>query len=113
MRTTLSINDELLERAREPHPSIMGEAAAFVKTMDATGPWEPVPILLAGCHPNGAIDGALMDMIKVKKPVLFDCRVAALENCFPMIPSGKPHNEMLLGDASTEGAIQAGGAVLV
>ena len=30
-----------------------------------------------------------------------------------MIPSGKPHNEMLLGDASTEGAIQAGGAVLV
>jgi acetolactate synthase-1/2/3 large subunit len=28
-------------------------------------------------------------MISVKRPVLFDCRVAALENCFPMIPSGK------------------------
>lgn len=51
----------ILERAREKNPSIMGEAAAFVKTMDATGPWEPVPILLAGCHPHGAIDGALMD----------------------------------------------------
>ena len=37
-------------------------------------------------------------MITVKKPVLFDCRVAALENCFPMIPSGKAHNEMLLPD---------------
>ena len=32
------------------------------------------------------------------KPVLFDCRVAALANCFPMIPSGKAHHEMLLGE---------------
>jgi acetolactate synthase-1/2/3 large subunit len=39
-------------------------------------------------------------MIKVRRPVLFDCRVAALANCFPMIPSGKAHNEMLLGDAA-------------
>ena len=45
--------EAILERAREKNPSIMGEAAAFVKTMDATGPWEPVPILLAGCHPHG------------------------------------------------------------
>jgi acetolactate synthase-1/2/3 large subunit len=30
--------------------------------------------------------------------VLFDCRVAALANCFPMIPSGKAHHEMLLGE---------------
>jgi hypothetical protein len=37
-------------------------------------------------------------MIKVKRPVLFDCRVANLANCFPMIPSGKAHNEMLLGE---------------
>jgi acetolactate synthase-1/2/3 large subunit len=35
--------------------------------------------------------------------VLFDCRGRpALENCFPMIPSGKAHNEMLLGDAGDE-----------
>jgi acetolactate synthase I/II/III large subunit len=32
------------------------------------------------------------------KPVIFDCRVAGLTNCFPMIPSGKAHNEMLLGE---------------
>jgi acetolactate synthase-1/2/3 large subunit len=43
------------------------------------------------------LDGAIEEMIKVKKPVIFDCRVAALANCFPMIPSGKAHNEMLLG----------------
>ncbi|MGE0767593.1 MAG: M81 family metallopeptidase [Hyphomicrobiaceae bacterium] len=53
--------DEILTEARKPNPFILGEASAFVKTMDATGPWEPVPILLAACHPAGCIDGALMD----------------------------------------------------
>ncbi len=52
---------ELLEAARAKQPYILGEGAAFVKTMDATGPWEPVPVLLAACHPHGPIDGALMD----------------------------------------------------
>ena len=51
----------ILEAARAPNPKIMGEAAAFVKTMDATGPWQPVPILLAGCHPHGPVDGAQLD----------------------------------------------------
>ncbi|MGN6308246.1 MAG: acetolactate synthase 3 large subunit [Xanthobacteraceae bacterium] len=64
----------------------------------------------------GDLDGALHEMIKVKKPVLFDCRVAALENCFPMIPSGKAHNEMLLpaeaNDDATAKAV-AGGKALV
>jgi len=44
-------------------------------------------------------------MIKVDKPVIFDCRVAALANCFPMIPSGKAHNEMLLPDEATDEAV--------
>jgi len=55
-------------------------------------------------------------MISVKRPVLFDCRVAALENCFPMIPSGKAHNEMLLpAEASDEATATAfaGGKALV
>ncbi|MBN8967922.1 MAG: acetolactate synthase 3 large subunit [Rhizobiales bacterium] len=62
------------------------------------------------------LDGAIEEMIKVKKPVIFDCRVAALENCFPMIPSGKAHNEMLLpaeaNDEATAAAF-AGGKALV
>jgi acetolactate synthase I/II/III large subunit len=56
-------------------------------------------------------------MIKSPHPVLFDCRVANLANCFPMIPSGKAHNEMLLGaDVSDEevgSAIDARGKQLV
>lgn len=52
---------EILEAARMPNPYLMGEAAAFVKTMDATGPWQPVPILLAACQPHGPVDGRLMD----------------------------------------------------
>ena len=53
--------EAILEAARAKNPFIIGEAAAFVKTMDATGPWIPVPILLAACHPHGPVDGKLMD----------------------------------------------------
>jgi len=62
------------------------------------------------------LDGAIEEMIKVRKPVIFDCRVAALENCFPMIPSGKAHNEMLLpaeANDETTAAAFAGGKALV
>jgi acetolactate synthase I/II/III large subunit len=62
------------------------------------------------------LDGAIEEMIAVKRPVLFDCRVAALENCFPMIPSGKAHNEMLLpaeaNDEATAAAFAAGKALV-
>ncbi len=56
----------ILDAARAKNPFIIGEAAGFVKTMDATGPWEPIPILLAACHPHGPVDGALMDTYLAK-----------------------------------------------
>jgi acetolactate synthase-1/2/3 large subunit len=56
-------------------------------------------------------------MIAAPGPVLFDCRVANLANCFPMIPSGKAHNEMLLPQDATDeviaNAIDAAGKALV
>ena len=54
-----------------------------------------------------------MEMLKYNGPVIFDCLVEKHENCFPMIPSGKAHNEMLLGDTAIKGAIDAAGSVLV
>jgi acetolactate synthase-1/2/3 large subunit len=69
------------------------------------------------CSKPGDLDQAIREMIEVKAPVLFDCRVANLANCFPMIPSGKAHHEMLLGEdvpeAEIEQAIGAEGKVLV
>jgi acetolactate synthase-1/2/3 large subunit len=63
------------------------------------------------------LDEKILQMIKTPHPVIFDCRVASLANCFPMIPSGKAHNEMLLGeDVSDEevgSAIDAKGKELV
>ncbi|SFC57714.1 acetolactate synthase 3 large subunit [Tropicimonas isoalkanivorans] len=59
------------------------------------------------------LDDAIMEMIEYDGPVIFDCLVEKHENCFPMIPSGEPHNNMLLGDASTKDAIGTKGAVLV
>ena len=57
------------------------------------------------CEKPGDLDDAIREMIEVKKPVIFDCRVANLANCFPMIPSGKAHNEMLLPDEATDEAV--------
>jgi acetolactate synthase I/II/III large subunit len=65
------------------------------------------------CSDPTDLDDAIMEMIRYDGPVIFDCLVEKHENCFPMIPSGKAHNEMMLGDADTAGAIGAKGAVLV
>jgi len=67
------------------------------------------------CEKPGELDAAIKKMIDVKKPVIFDCVVDPNENCFPMIPSGRAHNEMLLGDAavSVEDAITEEGKVMV
>ena len=59
------------------------------------------------------LDDAIMEMINYDGPVIFDCLVEKHENCFPMIPSGKAHNEMLMGDAAATNAITGGGAALV
>ncbi|QCO56887.1 acetolactate synthase 3 large subunit (plasmid) [Pseudorhodobacter turbinis] len=65
------------------------------------------------CSDPADLDDAIMEMLQYDGPVIFDCLVEKHENCFPMIPSGKAHNEMLLGDAETQGVIGATGAVLV
>jgi len=46
------------------------------------------------------LDDLIIQMIESPKPVIFDCRVSKLANCFPMIPSGEAHNSMIFGDES-------------
>ncbi len=65
------------------------------------------------CSDPADLDDAIMEMLNHDGPVLFDCLVEKHENCFPMIPSGKAHNDMLLGNADTQGVIDAKGSVLV
>ena len=48
------------------------------------------------------LDEKIEEMINTDGPVIFDCLVDQDENCFPMIPSGKPHNQMLLGPKDQE-----------
>ena len=57
------------------------------------------------CSKPDELDDAIMKMIETDGPVIFDCHVANLANCFPMIPSGKAHNEMLLPDEATDEAV--------
>jgi acetolactate synthase-1/2/3 large subunit len=65
------------------------------------------------CKDPADLDDAIMEMLDYDGPVIFDCLVEKHENCFPMIPSGEPHNKMLLGEVSTKDAIGASGAVMV
>ena len=48
------------------------------------------------------LDEKIKEMVQFDGPVIFDCRVDPNENCFPMIPSGKPHNQMILGPSEKE-----------
>jgi acetolactate synthase I/II/III large subunit len=67
------------------------------------------------CERPGDLDAAIKEMIDVDKAVIFDCVVDPAENCFPMIPSGRAHNEMLLGDSavSVEDAVTEEGKMMV
>ena len=89
---------ELLHGNRLSH-SYMDSLPDFVKLAEAYG-----AVGIRVDKPRD-LDAAIAEMISVKKPVIFDCRVAALANCFPMIPSGKAHNEMLLGAEISKEAI--------
>ncbi|MBI1340270.1 acetolactate synthase 3 large subunit [bacterium] len=60
------------------------------------------------CDDPAKLDDAIREMVATPKPVLFDCRVEQAENCFPMIPSGAAHNEMILGDISGDEVSDAG-----
>ena len=60
------------------------------------------------------LEGKIAQMLAVNEPVIFDCVVDKEENCYPMIPSGKPHNQMLLGKQDEdEDEISEEGKVLV
>jgi acetolactate synthase-1/2/3 large subunit len=101
---------QLLHGNRLSH-SYMESLPDFVKLAEAYG------CVGIRAEKPGELDDAIAEMISVRKPVLFDCRVAALANCFPMIPSGKAHNEMLLpeeaSDEAVANAIDARGKMLV
>ncbi|SHE58289.1 acetolactate synthase, large subunit [Pseudosulfitobacter pseudonitzschiae] len=110
------LNNERLGMVRQWQELLHGERYShswseslpdFVKLAEAFG---AKGIL---CTDPDDLDDAIMEMLNHDGPVLFDCLVEKHENCFPMIPSGKAHNEMLLGEADTQGVIDAKGSVLV
>src|SRR5204863_6617724 len=99
---------ELLHGGRYAE-SYMDALPDFVKLADA---YHAVGIR---CEKPGDLDDAITEMINVNRPVIFDCVVDPAENCFPMIPSGRAHNDMLLGGAAEdiEEAITEAGKVMV
>ncbi|HXP96008.1 MAG TPA: acetolactate synthase 3 large subunit [Telmatospirillum sp.] len=98
---------ELLHGGRYSE-SFSGSLPDFVKLADAFG------AVGLKAETVDELDGVIEQMISVDKAVIVDCRVDPMENCFPMIPSGAAHNEMLLGPKDEAGsAISEDGMVLV
>jgi acetolactate synthase-1/2/3 large subunit len=99
---------QLLHGERYSH-SYSDSLPDFVKLAEAFG-----GVGLRAHHPD-ELDDKIRQMIDTPRPVIFDCRVEPAENCFPMIPSGKAHNEMLLGEDAGDigGVIDDAGKRLV
>ena len=96
---------ELLHGGRYSH-SYSESLPDFVKLAEAYG-----AVGIRAAKPD-ELDDAIREMISVKRPVLFDCRVDKTENCFPMIPSGEAHNNMILADLGAQ-TVSAAGKALV
>ena len=92
---------ELLHGGRYSH-SYSEALPDFVKMAEAFG------CLGLRASKPADLDGAILEMINTKRPVLFDCRVDPKENIFPMIPSGAAHNEMILGELDEASVSDAG-----
>ncbi len=71
----------------------------FVKLAEAYG-WTGIRI-----EGPQELEAGIRQMIETPGPVLVDCRVAKLSNCFPMIPSGAAHTEMLLDPSHVSGTM--------
>ena len=99
---------QLLHGERYSH-SYSASMPDFVKLAQAYG------AVGLRCERPDELDDKIEEMIDTPLPVIFDCRVERAENCFPMIPSGKAHNEMILGDEAADvgAAIGAAGRGLV
>ena len=76
-RLVWSEGDALLTEARRETPALAAEFASFVRALDATGPWEPVPCLLAASRPAGPVRKAVFEEVA-------ETTLAALQGAGPV-----------------------------
>jgi acetolactate synthase-1/2/3 large subunit len=79
----------------------------FVKLAEAYG-WTGLKV-----ERLGDLDATIKTMIETPGPVIVDCRVAKLANCFPMIPSGAAHTDMILQSSEVSGTMDDEAKALV
>ena len=97
---------ELLHGSRYSH-SYTDSLPDFVKLAEAYG-----CLGLRAIRPD-ELDLKIKEMTNYDGPVIFDCVVDENENCYPMIPSGAAHNEMLLGESDENPEVTDEGKVLI
>ncbi|MFM9897919.1 acetolactate synthase 3 large subunit [Sphingorhabdus sp.] len=79
----------------------------FVALAEAYG-WKGIR-----CDDPAKLDDAIAEMLAYDGPVMFDCRVHKTSNCFPMIPSGAAHTDMILSADQVSGTMDDEAKALV
>lgn len=79
----------------------------FVALAEAYG-WKGIR-----CSDPAKLDDAIAEMLAYDGPVMFDCRVHKTSNCFPMIPSGAAHTDMILHSDEVSGTMDDEAKALV
>jgi acetolactate synthase-1/2/3 large subunit len=79
----------------------------FVALAEAYG-WKGIR-----CSDPAKLDEAIAEMLAYDGPVMFDCRVHKTSNCFPMIPSGAAHTDMILHSDEVSGTMDDEAKALV
>jgi microcystin degradation protein MlrC len=90
--------EDMLAAGRATRSPIAQEAGAFIRMMDATGPWEPVPLILASGYPSGPIEGdffrstlrRMTEGLKAAMPVdaVYICNHGAMVGTDDLDPDG-------------------------
>lgn len=110
------LNNERLGMVRQWQQLLHGERYSsswsealpdFVKLAEAYG-WKGIRI-----ETRDQLDGGIADMLAHDGPVMVDCMVAKLANCFPMIPSGAAHTDMILQANEVSGTMDDEAKALV
>jgi len=95
--------DAILQEAAKPAPRAPAELTGFIDGMDATGPWTPLPVMIAAAEPNGPVEQADFDVMMAT----WRAGLTALKGQADAVYSIMHGAGLATGDHDPEGTLQA------
>lgn len=95
--------EAIVTDARGAAPQALGEMPGFVADMDAAGPWQPRPILLAMAEPNGPVEQPVFDAMMARWRTGLEALRGEVEGAYAVLHGAG----LTTGLDDPEGALQA------